>query len=190
MSAERRAEVFGTVRELLSDVGYERLTFDAVASGARTSKATLYRKWGSKSGLVLAALSEGDARHAPLIQDAGSLDDAFAQLVQSERMSEQDLRMGIMLVNAASADPDFAAGLRRVIIAPSVEELAAIFEAAADRGEIVRDSPLFARLAYVILTDLAFFPLLSGHGENRSAREELFRTVVRPALEFRDHESS
>ena len=42
----------------------------------------------------------------------------------------------------------------------------------------------------ILYNDLAFFPLLSGHGEDQSAREELFRTVVRPALEFRDHESS
>lgn len=187
MSPERRAELFGAVRELLLQGGYERLTFDAVAARARTSKATLYRQWGSKSGLVLAAVTQDDARHPPLIQNAAtvSLDEAFAQLARPDRVSDHDLRMGVLLLEAASRDPEFGAELRARIIEPVVEELVAMFEAAADRGEIARDSPLFARLANVILTDLAFFPLISGRGGSREDREQLFRTVVRPALTFK-----
>ncbi len=191
MSPARRAELFSVVHELLSDVGYERLTFDAVAARARTSKATLYRQWGSKSGLVIAALTQDDARHPPLIQNAGaiSLDDAFAQLAQADRVSDRDLRMAFTLLQAASNDPDFAAALRRAIIQPLVDELVAVFETAADRGTIVRDSPLFARLAHVILTDLAFHPLLDGQKGSQASREELFRTVIRPALSFADREN-
>ena len=186
MSAARRAELFGTVRELLMEVGYERLTIDAVAARARTSKATLYRQWGGKSGLVVAALTQGDARHPPLVQNAEeiSLDEAFAQLAQVDRISDRDLRMGFMLLHAASTDPDFGAALRNEIIGPLIDELVAVFEIAADHGTIVRDSPLFARLAHVILTDLAFFSLLNGQEGNRADRQELFRTVIRPALSF------
>lgn len=184
MSPARRAELFGAVRELLLDVGYERLTFDAVAARARTSKATLYRQWGSKSGLVIAALTQDGARHPPLFQNAEeiSLDEAFAQLASADRMSGRDLRMGFMLLHAASTDPDFGAALRKKIIVPLVAELVAIFETAADRGVIVRDSPLFTRLAHVILTDLAFSPLINGQGGSQADREELLRTVIRPAL--------
>jgi AcrR family transcriptional regulator len=186
MSPARRAELFGTVRELLMEVGYERLTIDAVAARARTSKATLYRQWGGKSGLVMAALTQGDARHPPLVQNVEeiSLDEAFAQLARADRMSDRDLRMGFMLLHAASTDPDFAAALRKEIIVPLVDELVAVFETAADRGTIVRDSPLFARLAHVILTDIAFYPLLNGQEGSQADREELFRTVIRPALSF------
>ncbi|WP_243061890.1 TetR/AcrR family transcriptional regulator [Humibacter sp. RRB41] len=188
MSSERRAELFSVVRELLLTVGYERLTFDAVASGARTSKATLYRQWDSKSGLVLAALTQDDAQHPPLIDNIEtiSLDEAFTQLASSERLSDRDLRMGILLLQAGSSDPDFATHLRNEIIMPRLDELAALFENAADRGDIVRDSPLFTRLAYVILTDLAFFSLIDGRESSRASREQLFRTVIRPALTFTD----
>ena len=186
MSPERRAELFGAVRELLVEAGYERLTFDAVAARARTSKATLYRQWGSKSGLVMAALTQGEAKHPPLIENVEeiSLDEAFAQLARTDRMTDRELRMGFMLLNAASSDPEFGDALREEIIVPAVDELAGIFEAAAERGEIARDSSLFTRLAYVILTDLAFFPLLNGQTGNRADREEMFRTVIRPALSF------
>ena len=185
MSPERLAELFDAVHALLLETGYERLTFDAVAARARTSKATLYRQWGSKSGLVMAALTH----QRPALPDyagAASLDEVFAQMARADRVSARDLRMGFMLLHAASTDPDFGAALRKEIIAPVVNELAAVFEAAADRGEVVRDSPLFQRLAYLILADLAFFPLIGGREENAASRQELFRTIVRPALTFTD----
>jgi AcrR family transcriptional regulator len=187
MSPERLTELFDAVRALLLEAGYERLTFDAVAARARTSKATLYRLWGSKAGLVIAALTHP----RPALPDytgATSLDEAFAQMAAwADRASARDLRMGFMLLHAASTDPDFGSVLRKEIIAPIVDELAAVFEAAADRGEVVRDSPLFQRLAYLILADLAFFPLISGREDNAASRRELFRTIVRPALTFTDH---
>ena len=68
-----------------------------------------------------------------------------------------------------------------------MDALAGIFEAAADRGEIVRDSPLFERLAYLIIADVAFFPLIAGPEKAYAAsRQELFRTIVRPALTYTD----
>ncbi len=187
MKPERLAELFDAVRELLLDVGYERLTFDAVASRARTSKATLYRHWaGSKADLVMAALTQ----HRPALPDhagAASLDEVFAEMARTDGMPNRDLRMGLMLLHAAAADPAFGAALRKEIITPGVDALAGIFEAAADRGEIVRDAPLFRRLAHVILADLAFSPLLSGQEDDAASRRELFRTVIRPALTFTGH---
>ena len=41
---------------MLADVGYDRLTMDAVATAARASKATLYRRWNGKVSLVIEAL--------------------------------------------------------------------------------------------------------------------------------------
>jgi AcrR family transcriptional regulator len=188
MSPERLAELLDAVRGLLVEAGYERLTFDAVAARARTSKATLYRHWRSKAELVMAALTHPDVRHRPLLEDAGarSLEAVFAQMDRTDGISAPDLRMGLTLLQAASADADFADALRREIIAPRVEELAAVFEAAADRGEIGRDGDLFRRLAYMILADLAVFPLISGQPGQPAPGYELFRTIVRPALTFTD----
>ena len=185
MSPERLTELFDAVHALLLEVGYERLTFDAVAARARTSKATLYRQWGGKAGLVMAALTH---QRPALYDSAGatSLDEVFAQMARADGVSARDLRMGFMLLHSAATDPDFGAALRTEIIAPIVDALAAVFEAAADRGEVVRDSPLFQRLAHLIIADLALYPLISGREENAASRHELFRTIVRPALTFTD----
>ncbi len=191
MKPERLAELFEAVRALLSEAGYERLTFDAVAARARTSKATLYRHWGgSKADLVMAALTH----QRPALPDyagATSLDEVFAGMARAGGIPACDLHLGFTLLHAASADPDFGAALRKEIITPAVDSLAAVFEAAADRGEVVRDSPLFRRLAYLILADLAFSPLISGWETSEASLRELFRTIVRPALTFtRGGESS
>jgi AcrR family transcriptional regulator len=191
MSSERLTELMAAVVTVLQDVGYEALTFDAVAARARTSKATLYKHWGSKAGLVMAALTHQPHERPTLFEfpDATSLDEVFAQLAQAGRVPDRDLRVAFMVLQAASSDPDFGSALREQIIAPLVDGLANVFEAAADRGEIVRDSPLFHRLAYLIVADIVFFPLISGREEDSSSREELFRAIVRPALTFTDHRS-
>ena len=52
----REAEILEATLQVLVDVGYDRLTMDAVALRARASKATLYRRWNSKLRLVIDAL--------------------------------------------------------------------------------------------------------------------------------------
>ena len=48
LTPEREAELYAAVLDLLREVGYDALTMDAVAARTRSSKATLYRQWGSK----------------------------------------------------------------------------------------------------------------------------------------------
>jgi AcrR family transcriptional regulator len=54
----REAELLAVTLELLQEHGYDRLTVDAVATTARASKATIYRRWPTKAELVLAAFVE------------------------------------------------------------------------------------------------------------------------------------
>ena len=56
LSDSREAEVLDLALDLLARNGYGNLTMDAVAAAAHTSKATIYRQWGGKAGLVSAAL--------------------------------------------------------------------------------------------------------------------------------------
>ena len=58
--------------ELLQEHGYDRLALDAVATTARASKATLYRRWPTKAELVLAAFVEG-TRQVAVDPDTGTL---------------------------------------------------------------------------------------------------------------------
>ncbi len=72
VEGEREQEILEATLDVLADVGYDRLTMDAVASAARASKATLYRRWETKASLVLEAVlaQKGPIGEAP---DTGTL---------------------------------------------------------------------------------------------------------------------
>ena len=72
VEGDREQEILDAALEVLADVGYDRLTMDAVAQRAKASKATLYRRWTSKATLVVEALArtKGGVLDAP---DTGDL---------------------------------------------------------------------------------------------------------------------
>ena len=73
VSGDREQELLEAAIDVLRDVGYDRLTFDAVAAAARASKATLYRRWPHKSDLVIDALALFIGCPADQDPDTGSL---------------------------------------------------------------------------------------------------------------------
>lgn len=50
-----RADLLHATRELLVEVGYDRLTIEAVAKRCGAGKAAVYRRWAGKPDLVMAA---------------------------------------------------------------------------------------------------------------------------------------
>src|SRR4030081_3588104 len=75
----REAELLAVTLRLLQEHGYDQLTIDAVASAARASKATVYRRWASKAELVLAAFIEG-VRQVAVAPNTGTLRGDLLQL--------------------------------------------------------------------------------------------------------------
>src|SRR2546423_6492149 len=58
----REREIYDAAVDMLSEVGYDRVTFDELAIRAGASKASLYRRWGDKAALVSAAIdAQADA---------------------------------------------------------------------------------------------------------------------------------
>src|SRR3954470_6016667 len=78
----RECELLAVTLELLQEHGYDRLTVDAVATTARASKATLYRRWPTKAELVLAAFVEG-TRQVAIPPDTGTLRGDLLRLGES-----------------------------------------------------------------------------------------------------------
>src|SRR3978361_1917850 len=73
VEGERESQILDATLALLAKVGYDRLTMDAVAAEAKAGKATLYRRWPTKSSLVVdAVLQSKQALQAPEV-DTGSL---------------------------------------------------------------------------------------------------------------------
>ncbi len=77
VEGDREQEILDATLEVLGDVGYDRLTMDAVATRAKASKATLYRRWNGKVSLVIDALLS--VKSTPEQPDTGNLRDDLIQ---------------------------------------------------------------------------------------------------------------
>jgi len=141
VEGDREDQILEATLELLLDVGYDRLTLDAVARRARASKATLYRRWEDKPSLVVDAMVR--AKHAPHVEshDTGSLrGDLVTTFCGAHGMGRNEAT-GMLgsVITALSSDPEFARRFREAFIAPKVQVSRDIYQRAIDRGEIPAD---------------------------------------------------
>jgi len=137
----REDEILDATLDLLLEVGYDRLTLDAVASRSRASKATLYRRWDGKPSLVVDAMVR--AKQAPNIEehDTGSLrGDLVSTFCGAHSVGHSDAT-GMLgsVITALASDPEFAALFREAFIAPKIKVSQAIYARAIERGEIRAD---------------------------------------------------
>lgn len=143
VEGDREQEIYEAALEILIDVGYDRLTMDAVATRAKASKATLYRRWSGKTALVIDALVHH--KQEPLESpDTGSLrEDLVGAFCAPGGLtdSHQTAMLGAV-ITAIGRDADFAAAFRNDFIAPKAAVGRAIYERAQARGEIRDDIDL------------------------------------------------
>ena len=142
VEGERELEILEATLEVLDEVGYDLLTMDAVATRAKASKATLYRRWRGKPELVVAAIMahKGEA----VVPDTGSLrGDLLAAYCGSGGLNDPLARSVLSaVVTAMGRDPEFAEVYRRDFIGPKVAVSRAIYERARERGEVHPDVDL------------------------------------------------
>ena len=141
VEGDREDEILDATVELLLEVGYDRLTMDAVARRARASKATLYRRWDDKPSLVVDAMVR--AKQAPHIEshDTGSLrGDLMSTFCGAHGMGHKETT-GMLgaVITALSSDAEFARRFREAFIDPKVAVSRDIYQRAIDRGEIPAD---------------------------------------------------
>jgi AcrR family transcriptional regulator len=116
----RDAAILAATIDVLKDVGYDRLTIDAVAARAKASKATVYRRWPNKAALVVEAMSalmpHGEAGAEPpcLFPDTGSLrGDLVAGLEAiAAKLSTDEGNLMAAVMTAQCRDPELAAAMR------------------------------------------------------------------------------
>lgn len=104
---ERLDAIRQVVLELVADRGVEGVTIDAVAAVAKASKATLYRRWPTKTDLIREAIEMsfgGERPHDP--GDQGSLRAELREVVDgAAEMLRQNRRLIIALLDGAQRDP-------------------------------------------------------------------------------------
>lgn len=139
VEGDRELEILKAALAVLADVGYDRLTMDAVATRAKASKATLYRRWTTKAALVIDALLS--QKTMPQVPDTGSLRGdlleafcGFGGMLDGEAVATLS-----SVLTAITRDAEFAREFRTRVIAPKLEVSRTIYERAVARGEARAD---------------------------------------------------
>ncbi|MET7709451.1 TetR/AcrR family transcriptional regulator [Micromonospora sp. NPDC005413] len=130
------SDLFAVVIDLLREVGFDRLTIDAVAARAHVSKATIYRRWDGKAELVVAALRDRQVGvHNP--PDTGSLRGDLIELLRATAaICAADCDLMQALAFAMRTNPELERLVRHQVLPAGRVASTAILVRAAARGEI------------------------------------------------------
>ncbi|MFD3551376.1 TetR/AcrR family transcriptional regulator [Streptomyces goshikiensis] len=183
ITPERQAELHGAVLDLLREVGYEALTMDAVAARTRSSKATLYRQWGSKPELVARALQCTKPVSLREI-DTGSLRGDFALMVEHSDDDQMAKDTALMrgLTHAVHESPELHKALRDLLVDPEINGLHAMLRRSVDRGEIAPDCPALDFVPHMLIGAFIALPLIEDRPVDRDFLTDFIDAVVFPAL--------
>jgi len=134
--SERESELLAITLELLQEHGYDRLNVEAVATRAKASKATLYRRWPSKAELVLAAFIAGSRMECVVPQTGSLRDDLLAIGNQVCAHAAEHTPTMRAVLNEIARIPALTEAFQTEFIAPRREMIMAVLHGAVERGEI------------------------------------------------------
>jgi AcrR family transcriptional regulator len=159
------------VVELLADRQLEEVTIPRVAERAGVHQATVYRRWGSITGLVDDVVAERLGELAP-IPETGTLRGDLE--LAAVRFAEVIAPLGSILIRAAALTPPDAD--TPVAFNTRSTQLQAMLDRAAERGENV---PTLTELLEGVTAPLYFHALFFGQPADADhARELVDRLLV------------
>lgn len=136
-NAERHAAILEATRDLILEVGYSRVTFDAVAKRSGASRTTLYEWWGHRAPLVEEAIF-ADYGDWP-VPDHGDFETDLTQLVEEvvSEMSRPHVSRAFPALSADfQANPSLKTDLRARYGDPMTRRWRQVFRSAVDRKEL------------------------------------------------------
>ena len=132
---ERDDEILSAALEVLRQYGYDKLTVDAVVARAHASKATVYRRWPSKSDLALAAFARAlPQRERP---DSGDLRSDLSHLLDqlADDLAELADVIAVLLLGRRS-HPELARSVDSLWVLPNRRAFEDAVARAVARGEV------------------------------------------------------
>jgi AcrR family transcriptional regulator len=185
LDSSRDDAIVQAALELLAEIGYDRLTIDAVASRARAGKATVYRRWPSKAELVAEACScvVLDGLDPP---DSGSIRTDMIAIAEHIWIRSGPVpRAAVMagLMSALLSNPDLRQAVQNTGRAPQ-SVVAPVIEAAVNRGEI--PPPHDLELLSMVMPGLCMFHFAkTGIAPDSQFIESVVDRIFLPALGYR-----
>ena len=136
----RDPEILDATLEVLAETGYDGMTIDMVAGRAKAGKATVYRRWASKSELVIdavACMKTADIDFDAL-PDTGTLRGDLVAMVKPHTIEDGSRKLQVMagLVSMLSRHPELVDSVREAVTEPRVRVNRIFLRRAIERGEI------------------------------------------------------
>jgi AcrR family transcriptional regulator len=133
----REQAILDAALELVLEVGYDRLSMDALAERAHAGKATIYRHWSGKAEVVAEAIRQ---RHCDeeVVADTGSLrGDLLATITCIEQsVSSEDGALISGVLCAMRTDPVLANLMRTQTVESKRTNCMQLVDRAVARGEL------------------------------------------------------
>lgn len=164
---------------LLADIGYDRLSIDAVAAKAKVSKVTIYRRWSGKVELVVDAVSS--LKEAPSDFDTGSLADDLEQICEraASTSAKFDAHLMIGLITALASDHELRTVYRKRLVSSYEEGVRKALLRAVERGEISEEVNIDL-LASVFPAMTIHHLVTTGKVPDRHFRDQVMHQLLLP----------
>lgn len=184
VEGDREQQILDGALEVLVEVGYDRLTFDAVAAHARASKATLYRRWSTKADLVVSAVEASVAMTtADEVTDTGSLrGDLMAMFVREDDLPIRIAEIIAAVMPAMHRDPDLTEAVKQRIIGPKADALRTMIHRAISNGEVAPGADV-ELLAAIIPALNMHLVVTTGACPQLSVMRQIIDSVMLPACQ-------
>ncbi|SDJ00791.1 TetR/AcrR family transcriptional regulator [Nonomuraea jiangxiensis] len=190
-SERSRQAILTAARELVSEVGYAKLSIEAIAARAGVGKQTIYRWWPSKGAVVLdafLALSESGPEDSMTLPDTGDLEADLKVVMRATvaEFADPAFEGPIRALNTEIInDPALAAQYRARLAGPVEEAKRARLRSAQRAGQLAADADLdlALELLYAPLYQRWLFrsgPLTPAYAD---ALVEVFLKAMRPDVD-------
>ena len=180
----RREAILRAAIELVAEVGYDRMTVEALATRAGVSKPTIYRRWpGGKKDIVIDAIrtQARGGRHAARPGQPARRPARAASATMIDHIDE-DAHLAGGLISQLRESEELAALMRDEVVAHERRRLDGLLARAVERGELSADArvtPLFHDIAGSIVFTRA---AVTGEPLDQAFLEELVDHVLLPVL--------
>jgi len=182
----RDGAIRSAILRVLAESGYAGLTMDAVAAAAGVGKATIYRRWRTKSDLVADAVSELSEIRIR-VPDTGSLEGDLRVLLRW-LVSAVNGPLGaatLSLLSALPHDPALRSAFRNGPMDVWSATFREVWDRAETRGE-VRESVQGSAVASTASAPILQRWLFSGEPVPEAFADEVVADVVLPLVSARN----
>lgn len=142
-SPEAHRAILDSTLALLGELGFERMSIEAIAAHAGVGKTTIYRRWKTKEDLVADALSS--VKTTPVVPDTGDLRADVTMLAASFAAAVRDplgRRVITLIIDTLTNNPALAELYWERFGALKNDALRTVLVRARERGQLREDANL------------------------------------------------